>query len=112
MRKSTKIANLATALGALAASAAAPEVATDTVKSAEAQIAEDLTTKGDSETKAEAKPSRGEELMSFTVHRNSQGMMVPQHGSHASHSSHSSHSSHVSHASSSGSYGSDDDSGY
>jgi hypothetical protein len=99
--------NLATALGALAASTAAPAVA-NTAKSDEGRIAEDLTTRGESETKAEAKLSRGAELMSFTVHRNSDGMMVPQHGSHASHSS---HSSHVSHASSSGSYGSDDDSG-
>jgi hypothetical protein len=107
VRKSMKVVNLATALGALAASAAAPAVA-DTAKSDEARIAENLTTNGESETKAEAKLPRGEELMSFTVHRNSDGMMVPQHGSHASHSS---HSSHVSHASSSGSYGSDDDSG-
>ena len=38
----------------------------------------------------------GAELMSFTVHRTSDGMLFPQHSSHSSHSSHASHASHVS----------------
>ena len=38
----------------------------------------------------------GEDLMSFTVKENAQGMVVADHSSHASHSSHSSHSSHYS----------------
>jgi hypothetical protein len=108
MRKTTKVVNLATALGALAAPAAAPAVANAT-KSDEAGIAEASAINAEFETKAEVKLPRGQDLMSFTVHQNVDGMMVPQHGSHASHSS---HSSHVSHASSSGSYGSDDGSGY
>lgn len=94
MRKSTKVVNLATALGALAASAAAPATA-NIAKSDEARIADEATIKDESKTKAEAKLSRGEELMSFTVRRSSDGVIAPQHSSHAS---------------SSGSYGSDDDS--
>lgn len=108
VRKTTKVVNLATALGALVVPAAAPEVANAT-NSDEARIAEASDTNAEIETKAEVKLPRGEDLMSFTVHQDSDGMMVPQHGSHASHAS---HSSHVSHASGSGSYGSDDDSGY
>jgi hypothetical protein len=106
VRKTTKIVNLATSLGALVAPVVAPEIANATDSdSDEAHI----------DKASEAKPEvkqlpRGTDLMSFTVHQTSDGMMVPQHGSHASHAS---HSSHVSHASSSGSYGSDDDdSGY
>jgi hypothetical protein len=100
VRKTTKIVNLATVLGALAAPAVAPEIANAT-DSDEAHI----------DKASEAKPEikqlpRSTDLMSFTVHQTSDGTMVPQHGSHVS------HSSHVSHTSSSGSYGSDDDSGY
>jgi hypothetical protein len=89
MRKTTKVVNLATALGALAAPAVAPEIANAT-ESDEAHIAEP------SGMKAEIKLPRSEDLMSFTVHQNSDGMMVPQHESHASHASHESHASHAS----------------
>ena len=92
MRKTTKVVNLATALGALAAPAAAPEVANAT-NSDEARIAEASKTNAETETKAEVKLPRGEDLMSFTVHQKSDGMMVPQHESHYSHSSHASHAS-------------------
>jgi hypothetical protein len=92
MRKTTKVVNLATALGALAVPAAAPEVANAT-NSDEARIAEASKTHAEIETKAEVKLPRGEDLMSFTVHQNSDGMMVPQHESHYSHSSHASHAS-------------------
>jgi hypothetical protein len=95
VRKTTKVVNLATALGALAAPAAAP-AATNATKSDEARIAEASVTNAEIETKAEVKLPRGEDLLSFTVHQNSDGMMVPQHDSHVSHSSHSSHVSHSS----------------
>ena len=36
------------------------------------------------------------ELMGFTVHQGSGGIMFPQHSSHSSHSSHASHASHAS----------------
>ncbi len=90
LRKTTKVVNLATALGALAAPAAAPAVANAT-KSDEARIAEASATNAGVETKAEVKLPRGEDLMSFTVHQNSDGMMFPQHDSHVSHGSHTSH---------------------
>ncbi|MEE6177851.1 His-Xaa-Ser repeat protein HxsA2 [Mycobacterium sp. 050134] len=93
MRKTTKVVNLATALGALAVPAAAPEVANATNSDDEARIAEASKTNAETETKAEVKLPRGEDLMSFTVHQNSDGMMVPQHESHYSHSSHASHAS-------------------
>ena len=92
VRKTTKVVNLATALGALAAPAVAPEVANAT-NSDEAHIAEASETEGRIETKAEVKLPRSEDLMSFTVHQNSDGMMVPQHESHYSHASHASHAS-------------------
>ena len=92
VRKTTKVVNLATALGTLAVPAAAPEVANAT-NSDDARIAEASETNAEIETKAEVKLPRGEDLMSFTVHQNSDGTMVAQHDSHVSHSSHSSHSS-------------------
>jgi hypothetical protein len=99
MRNPAKILNLASALAALATPAAAPPIA-DAVDSDGTSIAMEAE-KG---IKAEADISLpGDvELMSFTVHQTSDGMMFPQHGSH---SSHSSHSSHVSHASSSPGFG-------
>ena len=92
MRKTTKIVNLATALGALASPAAALEVA-NASNSDEAPIADAPTTDAETETLAEVSLSRGEYLMSFTVKQKSDGMIVPQHESHASHSSHASHAS-------------------
>ncbi|MDQ1584228.1 MAG: hypothetical protein QOF36_2282, partial [Microbacteriaceae bacterium] len=44
----------------------------------------------------EIRHTGGGEFMRFTVHRISDNLMFPQHGSHSSHSSHSSHASHVS----------------
>ncbi|WP_373143154.1 His-Xaa-Ser repeat protein HxsA2 [Mycobacterium marinum] len=92
MRKTTKVVNLATALGALAASAAVPEVANAT-NSDDASVAEASKTNAGIETKTEVGLTRDEDLMSFTVHQNSDGMMASQHQSHYSHSSHASHHS-------------------
>jgi len=89
MRKPAKILNLASALAALAAPAAAPPIA-DAADSDGAQIA----TETEERIQAEAGTSlpRGEELMSFIVHQNNDGMMFSQHQSHSSHVSHSSSS--------------------
>jgi hypothetical protein len=92
MRRTTKIMNLAAALGALAAPAAAPEIANAT-NSDEVHIDKVSLTKNQIEL------PRSADLMSFTVHQNSDGMMYPQHDSHASHASHESHASHASSAS-------------
>ncbi|OBJ10803.1 hypothetical protein [Mycobacterium sp. 1465703.0] len=91
MRKTTRIVNLATALGALAVPAVAPEIV-NSDESDEAHIAQASETRGEVEVKAETKLPGNEGLLSFTVHQNPDGMMVPQHGSHASHASHSSSS--------------------
>jgi hypothetical protein len=102
MRETPKIVSLATALAALGAPAAASPIA-DAADSDGAHIA----TEAEEGVQEEAEISLpGDvELMSFTVHRASDGMLFPQHQSHSSHASHSSHSSHVSHASSSPGYG-------
>jgi hypothetical protein len=92
VRKTTKVVNLATALGALASPAAAAEVA-NANNSDEVRIAETSKTNAETEAKTEVKLPRGDDLMSFTVHQNSDGRVVPQHDSHYSHSSHTSHSS-------------------
>ena len=89
MRKTTKILNLATALSALVVAAVAPEIANAT-NSDEADIAEASEPRAEKNT--EIKLLRREDLIGFTVHQNSDGMMVPQHGSHASHASHASSS--------------------
>jgi hypothetical protein len=93
MRKTIKILNLATALGALVAPAVAPQIANAT-NSDEADIAKASEPKA--ETKAEINPPRSEDLMSFTVHQNSDGIVMAQHESHLSHASHESHASHAS----------------
>lgn len=97
MRETAKILNLASALAALVAPAAAPPIANAT-DSDGAHLA--TASEANEQTEAEAEDSLpvDAELMSFTVHQTSDGMLFPQ---HQSHSSHSSHSSHVSHASSS-----------
>jgi hypothetical protein len=99
MRKSPRIVSLAAALTALGAPVAAPPTA-----DASDSDGDQLATKVGSgiQVETEIRLMDDGELMSFTVHRMSNGLMFPQHGSH---SSHSSHSSHVSHASSSGGYG-------
>ncbi|WP_156747843.1 His-Xaa-Ser repeat protein HxsA2 [Mycobacterium sp. 1465703.0] len=89
-----KILNLATALGALTSPLVGAEIV-DSADVDEGQIA-----RAASEKKAEIELPSTTDLMSFTVRQNSDGLMIPQHGSHVSHASHSSHSSHVSHASS------------
>jgi hypothetical protein len=98
MRKPAKILNLASALAALAAPAAAPPIA-DAADSDGAQIATE--TEEGIQAEAETSLPGDTELMSFTVHQASDGMMFPQHSSHAS------HASHVSHVSSSPGPGSD-----
>jgi len=89
MRKPAKILNLASALAALAAPAAAPPIA-DAADSDGAHIA----TETEEGIQAEAGTGlpRGEELMSFIVHQYNDGMMFSQHQSHSSHVSHSSSS--------------------
>ncbi len=89
MGKTTKILNLAAALGALIAPAVAPETAN-------ANSADESQMDAGSETKPEIKLPRGEDLLRFTVHQSRDGMMVPQHESHVSHASHESHASHAS----------------
>jgi hypothetical protein len=98
VRKTTKVVNLAAALGALAAPAAAPAVAnaTRSDKAHNATNSDKAHIAKASETNAEIWLPRSEDLMSFTVHQNSDGLMVPQHESHASHASHESHASHAS----------------
>jgi hypothetical protein len=98
VRRTTKVVNLATALGALVAPAVASEIAnaTNSDEAHNATNSDEAHIATASETKAEIKPPRSEDLMSFTVHQNSDGMMVPQHESHASHASHESHASHAS----------------
>jgi hypothetical protein len=96
VRETAKILNLASALAALVAPAAAAPPIADAAGSDGAQIATE--TEQGIQAKAETELPGDTELMSFTVHRTSDGMLFPQ---HQSHSSHSSHSSHVSHASSS-----------
>lgn len=89
MGKTTKILNLATALGALIA----PSVAPETPNAARADESQMDTA---SETKPEIKLPRGEDLLRFTVHQGRDGMTAPQHESHVSHASHESHASHAS----------------
>jgi hypothetical protein len=93
MRDTPKFVSLATALAALATPAAAPPVidaadADDDLVAAEPQEA--------LRADARARVERNLELMSFTVHRATDGKLFPQHSSHSSHSSHASHASHAS----------------
>jgi hypothetical protein len=90
MRESRKIVSLASALAALGVPVAAPSSA-DAVDSDAAPFATGV----ENRIQAEATPSHlhNVELMSFTVHQTSDGMLFPQHGSHSSHVSHTSHSS-------------------
>jgi hypothetical protein len=90
MRKPAKILKLASALAALAAPAAAPPIA-DAAASDGAQIATE--TEEGVQAEAETSLPGDAELMSFTVHQTSDGMMFPQHQSHSSHASHVSHAS-------------------
>jgi hypothetical protein len=99
LRSTTNIVNLAAALGALVAPAAAPEIAnaTDSDEAHGATNSDEVQLAKATEAKAPTKLPRGEDLMRFTVHTSSDGTVARQ----ASHDSHVSHSSHVSHASSS-----------
>ncbi|WP_273733451.1 His-Xaa-Ser repeat protein HxsA2 [Mycolicibacterium septicum] len=99
MRETAKIVSLASALAALAGPAPALQIAAAADSDESRTIRE---SKEGIETEPEISLPGDLELMSFTVHQTSDGLMFPQHGSH---SSHSSHSSHVSHASSSPGYG-------
>lgn len=99
MRETAKIVSLASAVAALAVPAPAMQI-TDAADSDKAQTVPE--SKDGIRAEPEIKLPGDVELMSFTVHQTSDGLLFPQHGSH---SSHSSHSSHVSHASSSPGYG-------
>ena len=95
MRKSPKVVSLAAALAALGAPMAESSIA-DAVEADGAQAGNE--SQEQSQLTADTRPLNAE-LMSFTVHKSSDGTMFPQH------SSHSSHASHASHASSSPGYG-------
>ncbi|OBB00976.1 hypothetical protein A5666_08505 [Mycolicibacterium fortuitum] len=99
MRETAKIVSLASALAALAVPAPALQI-TDAADSDKSQTIPE--SKGGIKAEPQIRLPGDVELMSFTVHQTSDGLLFPQHGSH---SSHSSHSSHVSHASSSPGYG-------
>ncbi|MFV8317298.1 MULTISPECIES: His-Xaa-Ser repeat protein HxsA2 [unclassified Mycobacterium] len=88
MRERPKILSLASALAALAAPVVTPPAA-DTASSDDAQIANKTDRKERRDKKVVLQAAS--ELMSFTVHQTSDGILFPQHGSHVSHSSHSSH---------------------
>jgi hypothetical protein len=90
MREPVKILNLASALAALVAPAAAPPIA-NAADSDGAQVA--TATNEEIEAKAGTELSHDAELMSFAVHQSSDGMLFPQHQSHSSHASHVSHAS-------------------
>ena len=90
MREPVKILNLASALAALVAPAAAPPIA-EAAGSDGAQISTE--TEEGIQAEADTRLPGDAELMSFTVHQTSDGMMFPQHESHASHASHVSHAS-------------------
>lgn len=94
MRRTTKIVNLAAALGALVAPAAAPGIAnaTDSDEAQSATNSDEAQLAKATDAKAQTKLPRGEDLMRFTVHTNSDGTAVHQ----ASHESHASHASHAS----------------
>ena len=92
MRDRPKIVSLASALAALAAPTAAPP-AVDAARTDHANLRGEP---HEGRSEVETGLLAAAELMSFTVHRTSDGMLFPQHGSHVSHSSHSSHVSHVS----------------
>jgi len=88
MREPAKILNLASALAALVAPAAAPPVA-NAADSDESAIATEAEHELQSQT--ETRAWGDVELMSFTVNQTSDGMPFPQHQSHSSHVSHASH---------------------
>ncbi|MBE1551883.1 hypothetical protein GGC64_005970 [Mycobacterium sp. OAS707] len=88
MREPAKILNLASALAALVAPAAAPPVA-NAADSDESAIATEAEHRP--QTPAETTAWGDVELMSFTVNQTSDGMPFPQHQSHSSHVSHASH---------------------
>ncbi|MGX9789745.1 hypothetical protein [Mycobacterium sp. MMS18-G62] len=91
MGEPAKILNLASALAALVApTPAAPPIA-NAADPDGAQLA--AATNEEIEAKAETDVSHDAELMSFTVHQSSDGMLFPQHQSHSSHASHVSHAS-------------------
>jgi hypothetical protein len=90
MRKTPRIVSLATALAALGVPAAAVPTA-DAENLDGGQFAPEAGSGTQVET--EIRLMEDGELMSFTVHRISDGLMFPQHGSHSSHSSHASHAS-------------------
>lgn len=93
MRRTPKIVSLASALAALGVPATAPPVANAADTSGD-RGGEEVGSATPVETQIRLMDDG--ELMRFTVHRITDNLMFPQHGSHSSHSSHSSHASHAS----------------
>lgn len=94
VREAPKVVSLATALAALAVPAGAKPIIDEPADAGPAGIASPDTDAIRAE--AEVRFLGDAELMAFTVHQSSEGMMFPQHSSHSSHSSHASHASHAS----------------
>jgi hypothetical protein len=93
MREPVKILNIASAIAALVAPAAAAPPIANAADSDGGHLASGSAANEEIEAKAETDLSHDAELMSFTVHQTSDGMLFPQHQSHSSHASHVSHAS-------------------
>lgn len=93
MRREIKIVNLAAAIGALVAPAAYPELAkvNDSDEAHRAASGEARRSEAALGAMEETLLPRRADLMGFTVYQNTDGVMVPKHGSHYSHASHASH---------------------
>lgn len=94
VREAPKVVSLATALAALAVTPVAKLNIDEPADAGPAGIASPDTDAIGAE--AEVRFPGDVELMAFTVHQSSEGVMFPQHSSHSSHSSHASHASHAS----------------
>lgn len=94
MREAPKVVSLATAMAALTVPAGATPSPDKAAVAAAAQIA--ASDADENEAASEVSFPGDVELMGFTVHQGSGGIMFPQHSSHSSHSSHASHASHAS----------------
>ena len=88
MGKRQTVMTVSTALAALIAPAAAPQLANATA-TPDAHTAE-------AGKRPQVNLPVGGDLMSFTVRDNADGIVVAEHTSHASHASHTSHASHAS----------------
>jgi hypothetical protein len=95
-KKVFKVKTIASAIAALAASAAPIPAGATVTTDADQAPGNSLNKFGDEGAGANSNVivTAGEHLLGFTVATRSDGTVFAQHDSHASHSSHSSHSSH------------------